>query len=100
MTKDALSTSMFRVSIAAQSGVPNDVAAGSIVGGLTISQIRRRVAMTCTIGYWIGAPFARMYASAGAISVKVRYSAVGMPCRARKSLVKKSLTGRAATAGS
>ena len=32
---------------------------GAVIGGLTLSQVRRRVAMTATLGYWIGAPFAR-----------------------------------------
>lgn len=32
---------------------------GAILGGLTLSQVRRRVAMTGTLGYWIGAPYAR-----------------------------------------
>lgn len=29
-----------------------------IVGGVTISNIRRAVAQTCSIGYWVGEPFA------------------------------------------
>lgn len=32
---------------------------GAVIGGLTLSQVRRRVAMTATLGYWIGAPFSR-----------------------------------------
>ena len=30
-----------------------------IIGGVTISNIRRAVAQTCSIGYWVGEPFAR-----------------------------------------
>jgi len=36
----------------------------------------------------MGAPFSRMYSSAGPTSANTRYSAVGMRCRARKSLAK------------
>jgi ribosomal-protein-alanine N-acetyltransferase len=32
---------------------------GAVLGGLTLSQVRRRVAMTATLGYWIGAAYAR-----------------------------------------
>jgi ribosomal-protein-alanine N-acetyltransferase len=32
---------------------------GEILGGVTLSQIRRRVALTGTLGYWIGEPHAR-----------------------------------------
>jgi ribosomal-protein-alanine N-acetyltransferase len=31
----------------------------ALVGGINISNIRRGVAQDCTIGYWIGQPFAR-----------------------------------------
>ena len=30
-----------------------------LVGGVTLSHVRRGVAQTATLGYWIGAPFAR-----------------------------------------
>lgn len=30
-----------------------------IVGGVTIANVRRAVAQTCSMGYWIGEPFAR-----------------------------------------
>ncbi len=30
-----------------------------LVGGLTLSNVRRGVSQTCSLGYWIGAPFAR-----------------------------------------
>lgn len=32
---------------------------GTMVGGLGLSHVRRGVAQTATIGYWVGAPFAR-----------------------------------------
>lgn len=31
----------------------------SIIGGVTLSQVRRGVAQTASLGYWIGAPYAR-----------------------------------------
>lgn len=30
----------------------------ALVGGLTLSNVRRGVAMTCSLGYWMGAPYA------------------------------------------
>ncbi|WP_137390073.1 GNAT family N-acetyltransferase [Rhodoligotrophos defluvii] len=30
-----------------------------LVGGLTLSNIRRGVAQTCSLGYWVGQPYAR-----------------------------------------
>lgn len=32
---------------------------GTLVGGLTLCNVRRGVTQACTLGYWIGAPFAR-----------------------------------------
>src|SRR5690554_980375 len=31
---------------------------GTLLGGATLSNIRRGVAQACTLGYWMGAPFA------------------------------------------
>ena len=31
----------------------------SLLGGVTLSNVRRGVTHACTLGYWIGAPFAR-----------------------------------------
>lgn len=36
-----------------------DAATDKLVGGLTLSNVRRGVAQTCALGYWVGAPFAR-----------------------------------------
>ncbi len=36
-----------------------DTDSDNIVGGLTLSNVRRGVAQTCALGYWIGAPYAR-----------------------------------------
>ncbi|MBI1383568.1 MAG: GNAT family N-acetyltransferase [Rhizobiales bacterium] len=30
-----------------------------LVGGVSLSQVRRGVTQSCTVGYWVGAPFAR-----------------------------------------
>lgn len=30
-----------------------------LMGGLTLSNVRRGVTQTCTLGYWVGVPFAR-----------------------------------------
>ncbi len=32
---------------------------GQVIGGITIGDIRRGVAMACSIGYWVGEPYAR-----------------------------------------
>jgi [ribosomal protein S5]-alanine N-acetyltransferase len=32
---------------------------GALVGGLTLANIRRGVAQACSLGYWMGLPFAR-----------------------------------------
>jgi [ribosomal protein S5]-alanine N-acetyltransferase len=31
----------------------------ALIGGATLSNIRRGVSQTCTLGYWVGAPYAR-----------------------------------------
>ncbi len=36
-----------------------DAQSDALVGGLTLSNIRRGVAQACSLGYWIGQPFAR-----------------------------------------
>ena len=41
-----------------------------LVGGLTLSNVRRGVAQACSLGYWVGAPHARNgYMSAGVATV-------------------------------
>jgi ribosomal-protein-alanine N-acetyltransferase len=43
-----------------------DTGGQKLLGALTLSNVRRGVAQTATLGYWIGAPFARQgYMSAG-----------------------------------
>ena len=41
---------------------------GDLVGGLTLSNVRRGVAQSCSVGYWIGAT----YANAGYMTEAVR----------------------------
>jgi len=36
-----------------------DIDSDNIVGGLTLSNVRRGVAQSCALGYWIGEPYAR-----------------------------------------
>lgn len=43
-------------------------AGGALVGGVTVSQIRRGVSQTCSIGYWMGQP----YAGRGLMTAAVR----------------------------
>ena len=43
---------------------------GSLLcGGLTLSNVRRGVAQTATLGYWVGAPFARKGYMGDAVSI-------------------------------
>ncbi|MBN9064038.1 MAG: GNAT family N-acetyltransferase [Rhizobiales bacterium 65-9] len=47
---------------------------GEILGGLTLSQVRRRVAMTGTLGYWIGRPHARQGHMSRAVRLTLAFS--------------------------
>jgi len=46
----------------------------ALVGGLTLANIRRGVAQTGSIGYWIGAPFARQGCMTAAVRALIPYS--------------------------
>lgn len=72
-----------------------------LIGGLTLSNVRRGVAQTCALGYWIGEPYARsgyMTAAVRAIIPYVfktlqlhRLEAACLPCNeASVGLLKKS----------
>ena len=39
-----------------------------LLGGLTLSNVRRGVTQACTLGYWVGAPYARMGFMSDALS--------------------------------
>ncbi len=45
----------------------------NIVGGLTLSNVRRGVAQTCALGYWIGEPHARSGHMTAAVKAIVPY---------------------------
>ncbi len=45
----------------------------ALVGGITVSQIRRGVAQTGTLGYWIGLPFVRQGLASRAVATVARY---------------------------
>lgn len=47
---------------------------GALVGGATLSRVQRGVALSCSLGYWVGAPFQRQgYTSAG-VRALARYA--------------------------
>lgn len=52
----------------------------ALIGGLTIGQIRRGVAMTGTVGYWVGAPYARqgMMTVALRLALKLAFDQLGL----------------------
>jgi ribosomal-protein-alanine N-acetyltransferase len=47
---------------------------GRLVGGLTLSNVRRGVAQTASLGYWIGAQYARRGYMSAAVAVVVGYA--------------------------
>ncbi|WP_425330031.1 GNAT family N-acetyltransferase [Terrirubrum flagellatum] len=47
---------------------------GAILGGLTFSNVRRRVAQTGTLGYWVGAPHARRGYMTRAVRLALRFA--------------------------
>jgi ribosomal-protein-alanine N-acetyltransferase len=52
----------------------------ALIGGINMSNIRRGVAQDCTIGYWIGQPFARQGHARAAVSTVVdhAFNAMGL----------------------
>ncbi len=44
-----------------------------LIGGLTLSNVRRGVAMTCSVGYWIGERYARKGYMTDALSAVVQF---------------------------
>jgi [ribosomal protein S5]-alanine N-acetyltransferase len=46
----------------------------ALVGGINVSNIRRGVAQDCTIGYWIGKPFARHGFTRNAVRAVVKHA--------------------------
>lgn len=47
---------------------------GKLVGGLTISNVRRGVAQTCSLGYWVGQPYANQGYMSAAVNAAVSFS--------------------------
>jgi ribosomal-protein-alanine N-acetyltransferase len=47
---------------------------GKLVGGLTISNVRRGVAQTCSLGYWVGQPYANQGYMSAAVNAAVPFS--------------------------
>lgn len=46
---------------------------GELVGGCTLSNIRRGVAQTCSLGYWVGEPFRRKGFTGAAVRALIPY---------------------------
>jgi ribosomal-protein-alanine N-acetyltransferase len=46
----------------------------TLVGGLTLSNVRRGVAQTCSVGYWVGAPFARQGYMSAALTAAASFA--------------------------
>lgn len=46
----------------------------SLVGGITLDNIQGGVSRACTVGYWIGQPFARQGYMAEALNASVQYA--------------------------
>jgi ribosomal-protein-alanine N-acetyltransferase len=47
---------------------------GALLGGATLSNVRRGVAMACTLGYWMGAPYAGKGYMGAAVSLLVPFA--------------------------
>jgi [ribosomal protein S5]-alanine N-acetyltransferase len=47
---------------------------GALTGGVTLSNVRRGVAQTATLGYWCGAPFARTGLTLDAVRAAVDFA--------------------------
>ncbi|MBV8594257.1 MAG: GNAT family N-acetyltransferase, partial [Caulobacteraceae bacterium] len=47
---------------------------GAMVGGVTLSNVRRGVAQMASLGYWVGAPFARQGHTLAAVGAVTRFA--------------------------
>jgi len=47
---------------------------GKLVGGLTISNVRRGVAQTCSLGYWVGQSYANQGYMSAAVNAAVAFA--------------------------
>jgi len=50
-----------------------EIDSDNIIGGLTLSNVRRGVAQTCALGYWIGAPYAGKGHMTAAVTAIIPY---------------------------
>ncbi len=50
-----------------------EIDSDNIVGGLTLSNVRRGVAQCCALGYWIGMPYARSGHMTAAVTAIIPY---------------------------
>ena len=50
-----------------------EIDSDNIVGGITLSNVRRGVAQSCALGYWIGAPYARKGHMTAAVTAVIPY---------------------------
>ena len=47
---------------------------GQLVGGLTLSHVRRGVAQTCSLGYWVGQPYANQGYMSAAVNAATAFA--------------------------
>lgn len=47
---------------------------GALVGGATLSRVQRGVALSCSLGYWVGAPFQRQGFTSAGVRALARYA--------------------------
>ena len=50
-----------------------EIDSDNIIGGLTLSNVRRGVAQSCALGYWIGQPYARNGHMTAAVTAIIPY---------------------------
>ena len=50
----------------------------ALVGGATLSRIHRGSAQSCTLGYWVGAPFKRRGFTRSAVRALLPFAFVGL----------------------
>src|SRR5690606_28640415 len=46
---------------------------GAFVGGLTLANVRRGVTQSCSLGYWIGAPYAKQGHMSAAVAAAMAF---------------------------
>jgi [ribosomal protein S5]-alanine N-acetyltransferase len=51
---------------------------GALIGGLTLTNVRRGVTLSCAIGYWIGAPFSGLGYMTNAVQMVTEFAFEGL----------------------